>query len=153
MTTNIAYFPQTPFENEMDNEERSRRTSTQYLETSTTTRTRARNEETPEGNPEETTLINVWKADIAQYYLDTFGVKMPPVAKADVNDALEAGLEPVLVFRALDEAAIAPRPSWAYSRAILRRLVNEGCLTEAAYNARQRKWQSRRRRSDDDMPF
>ena len=148
MSTNLAYFPHTPLENEMENEERSRTTSS-TLSTSTTTRARARNEETDN----EKTLENVWKTDIAQYYLDTFGVKMPPVAKADVNDALEAGLEPVLVFRALDEAAIAPRPSWAYARAILRRLVNEGCLTEAAYNARQRKWQSRRRRSDDDMPF
>lgn len=145
MTSNIAYLVK---ENE-ENEERRSISSTQYSKSSSTTRTRARNEET--ANDE--TTENVWKTDIAQYYFDTFGVKMPPVAKFDVNDAIEAGLEPVLVFRALDEAAIAPRPSWAYARAIIKRLINENCLTESAYNARQAKWKAKKYKNDDPLPF
>ena len=88
--------------------------------------------------------------DIARYYRDTLGCVMPPMAKRDVAAAIEAGLEPQLVIIALDETALAPRPSWAYARAILRRLLREGVYDEQAYNRRQARYKARK---SDDLPF
>ncbi len=129
----ITPFPQTPIlENE--NQEQEARTS------STTTRARAR----------EGAELRVWMDDIARYYRDTLGCVMPPMAKRDVEAAIEAGLEPQLVIIALDETALAPRPSWAYARAILRRLLREGVYDEQAYNRRQAQFKARK---SDDLPF
>ena len=129
----ITPFPQTPIPGN-ENKEQEARTS------STTTRARAR----------EGAEIRVWMDDIARYYRDTLGCVMPPMAKRDVAAAIEAGLEPQLVIIALDETALAPRPSWAYARAILRRLLREGVYDEQAYNRRQARYKARK---SDDLPF
>lgn len=129
----ITPFPQTPIP-ENENQEQEASTS------STTTRARAR----------EGAELRVWMDDIARYYRDTLGCVMPPMAKRDVEAAIEAGLEPQLVIIALDETALAPRPSWAYARAILRRLLREGVYDEQAYNRRQARFKARK---SDDLPF
>lgn len=129
----ITPFPQTPIP-ENENQEQEASTS------STTTRARAR----------EGAELRVWMDDIARYYRDTLGCVMPPMAKRDVDAAIEAGLEPQLVIIALDETALAPRPSWAYARAILRRLLREGVYDEQAYNRRQARFKARK---SDDLPF
>lgn len=84
--------------------------------------------------------------EVAEYYCKAFGVSlMPPVAKAACLRALEAGMEQSLIYLAIDEASIAPRPSWNYAAAILRRLQEEKCLTGEAYIARQERWAARHR--------
>lgn len=143
--SNLAFFPQTP----MNNEEREERaaSSTQYSVkelSSSTTRVRAREDD-------ETTR-RVWEADLTQYFHDTFGAPCSPLARRDMAAAMEAGLDPQLIVIAMDEAALAPRPSWAYARAILRRLIDEGVQTEQDYEARQRRWRCRRKKNDD-LPF
>lgn len=130
----ITPFPQTPVTPENEKQEQEASTS------STTTRARAR----------EGAELRVWMDDIARYYRDTLGCVMPPMAKRDVEAAIEAGLEPQLVIIALDETALAPRPSWAYARAILRRLLREGVYDEQAYNRRQARFKARK---SDDLPF
>lgn len=97
---------------------------------STTTRTRAR---TREGN----SLIEQAIRDVGQYYADTFGCRMPPVAEREIRAAMEQGMETEVFFSALDEAAGAPRPSWAYARAILRRCLAEGVKTAHDWDMRQ----------------
>lgn len=131
----ITPFPQTPIP-ENENQEQEARTS------STTTRACAHARESVE--------MRVWMDDIARYYRETLGCVMPPMAKRDVTAAIEAGLEPQLVMTALDETALAPRPSWAYARAILRRLLREGVYDEQAYAQRQARF---RARHSDDLPF
>ena len=124
----ITLFPQTPFTQE--NEELSQELSNSL--SSSTTRVRAHARE---------------RAEIEQYYCDTFGApKVPPVAIREIDFALEHGLDPALIMTAMDEAAMAPRPSWAYARAIIRRLLGEGVLTPDAYAHRQARWQARRSR-------
>lgn len=92
------------------------------------------------------------KAEIEQYFCDTFGAaKMPPVAIRQIDVVLERGMEPALIYTAMDEAALAPRPSWAYAAAILRRLMSEKVFTEDDYQKRQAAW--RRRRGLDELPF
>lgn len=127
-------FPQTP---NQENEENQREELSKSLSSSTTracARTRAR-------------------AEVEQYYCDTFGAPTaPPVAIRQMDYALEHGMEPELIMTAIDEAALAPRPSWAYARAIIQRLLAEGVLTPEAYAQRQARFYSRRSR-DYEIPF
>ena len=131
----ITPFPQTPVTPENEEREEARSSST-------TTRACAHARESVE--------MRVWMDDIARYYRETLGCVMPPMAKRDATAAIEAGLEPQLVIIALDETALAPRPSWAYARAILRRLLREGVYDEQAYNRRQARFKARK---SDDLPF
>lgn len=79
-------------------------------------------------------------AIIRDYYRDTFGLRCPPVAERDIDRFLDAGITAEVVKICIDEAALAPRPSWAYARAILRRLMNEGVRTAQEYTKRQTDW-------------
>ena len=133
-TATITPFPHTPFSQENERNENSVSNSV----TSSTTRLRAR------------TRV---REEIEQYYCDTFGApKAPPVAIREIEYALDAGLAPELIQTAIDEAALAPRPSWAYARAIIRRLLGEGVLTPEAYAQRQARWAARRSQ-DYELPF
>lgn len=124
-------FPQTPFS--LENEEREE-ALTNSLTSSTTTRARAREE-------------------LERYYCDTFGApKAPPVAVRQMDYALEQEMSPEVIMTAIDEAALAPRPSWAYARAIIQRLLAEGVRTPEEYAKRQAKFYSRRSR-DFELPF
>ena len=132
-TSVIPLFPQTPLTQE--NEENG----TQSVSQSVTDYSRAR-AYAREAN-------EIFVEEVADYYCETFGAPvMPPVAKRQCILALEQGLDASLVYTAIDEAALAPRPSWAYAAAILRRLCAEGCFTAAAYEERQERWARRRGR-------
>lgn len=129
----ISPFPQTPI---LENEEREEELSNSL--SSTTTRTRARAHA---------------REEVEQYYCDTFGAAVtPPVAVRQIDYALERGMLPEVIMTAIDEAALAPRPSWAYARAIIQRLLAEGVLTPEAYGRRQAQFYARRSR-DHELPF
>jgi len=133
MSRNLAVipFPHTP---NPENEEREEQLSQSLSSSTTGARACAR---TRESAVEE----------IAQYYCDTFGApKAPPVVIRECEFALEQGMSWQLILITMDEAALAPRPSWAYARAIIRRLLGEGVLTPDAYAQRQARWQARRSR-------
>lgn len=139
-------FPQTPFtpENESDEKELSQSLSSEYY-SHARAREEAQREMIERRRREEI-------AGIPSYFCETFGAAaMPPVARREVEAALDAGLEPALIYTAMDEAAQAPRPSWAYARAILRRLVAENCFTEDDYAARQARHRARWQRTE--LPF
>lgn len=129
-------FPQTPFTQE--NEEREQELTNSVSESLTTgararTRTREEREE----------IID----EYAGYYCETFGtLTCPPVAKQRMRICLGSGMDPELIRTAIDEAAMAPRPSWAYANAILMRLLQEECFTLAQYEDRQIRWANRRSR-------
>lgn len=124
-------FPQTPFTQE--NEEREQELTNSVSE-SLTTGARARTREE---------IID----EYAGYYCETFGtLTCPPVAKQRMRISLNAGMDPELIRTAMDEAAMAPRPSWAYANAILMRLLQEECFTLDAYEQRQIRWANRKHR-------
>ncbi|MGN1003463.1 MAG: hypothetical protein ACI4O5_01410 [Oscillospiraceae bacterium] len=50
---------------------------------------------------------------------------MPPWIVNEVSDAITRGVCPYYYVYALREAAGAPRPSWQYALAIVRRLIRE----------------------------
>ena len=128
----IYPFPQTPIP---ENEENEKNSVSQSVSSSTTTRARAREE------------IEEIIEDLSGYYCETFGTAAcPPVARQRMRICLHAGMDPQLIATAMDEAAMAPRPSWAYAQAILMRLQQESCLTPEAYEQRQLQWAARRKR-------
>lgn len=133
-TSVIPLFPQTPLtqEDERENRQSVSQSVTNY------SRARARAREAYAEFVDE---------DLAEYYCSAFGTPiMPPVAKSLCMRALDAGMEQSLLYVAIDEASIAPRPSWNYAAAILRRLLEEKCLTGEEYIERQERWARRRGR-------
>ena len=134
-TATIFPFPHTP---NQENEEREQAVSKSVSESLTTgARARVRVREEIED------LIDSYSA----YYCETFGtLTCPPVAKQRMRICLHAGMDPELIRTAMDEAAMAPRPSWAYANAILMRLLQEECFTLSAYEDRQIRWANRKHR-------
>ena len=66
---------------------------------------------------------------------------MRPNIKAMVQRYLDAGMEVEVVMHALEDTSLAPRPSWRYCLAILRRCVAESAVTEDAWQRRQMDYQ------------
>lgn len=129
-------FPQTPLTPERDRERE--KVSDLLTESLSTTRARARGEDNEQS--EKAQIVE----ELAAYYCATFGAAtMPPVAERCCLSAMAAGMDEGLIFNAMDEAAMAPRPSWAYAAAIIRRLMQEECFTWDAYEERQQRWQQR----------
>lgn len=82
---------------------------------------------------------------IAEAYLDSIGRRMPSVAVEECMGMIDAGMLPATIMLALDETAGAPRPSWAYCRAILAGCLRDGALTPEGYKARNDRWRGRRK--------
>ena len=80
--------------------------------------------------------------EVMDYYKAVFGTPTcPPVVKRELEAYYRAGMNAQVMIEALDEASVAPRPSWAYARAIIRRCISEGVLDIDAYYERQINWQ------------
>lgn len=64
------------------------------------------------------------------------------VKARDIEQALTKGVQPSAILDAIEQTALAPRPSHAYLRAILRRYAAEGITTQAAAAAdrERRRW-------------
>lgn len=78
-------------------------------------------------------------------YADTFDRRPPRLVADEMEVYLAEGMEPVVIMWALDAAAAAPRPSWAYARAILNACAREGVKTAEDWQNRQNRWANRRK--------
>lgn len=76
---------------------------------------------------------------LASYYRDSFERRIPSSVEIEVSELLRAGMERELIEAAIDEAMAAPRPSWAYARAVLARCWREGIRTVEAFR-RGKRW-------------
>lgn len=63
--------------------------------------------------------------EIKTAYRQSLQRPMPPWIVSEVSDAITTGVCPYYYVYALREAAAAPRPSWQYAMAIVRRLCRE----------------------------
>lgn len=90
---------------------------------------------------------------LAAYYRDTFGSYCPACARREMEEALDRGIFPDVIMICLDEAAAAPRPSWAYARAILRRCIAEGIHTAEDYGQGQIRYYARGGKKSRELPF
>lgn len=76
-------------------------------------------------------LTQMFMEHFAQDYQDAIGTRPVQLIIKEVREQLEKGnITPTQVSRALQQTAYAPRPSWAYARAIIRRMVRDGEYTE-----------------------
>lgn len=109
-----------------------------------TTRVRAREDETEREQR--------YAQQIADYYAEAIGRGFaPPAVRRAIQTLLRDGFEDAVLLAVIDEASMAPTPSWAYAQAIIRRLKAEGCKTADQWEARQRKWAFRHQ--PDPMEF
>lgn len=73
----------------------------------------------------------------AECYCDTLGrARCPPSIMREMADAIDQGMTDAVICAALVAASDAPRPSWAYARAIMGRCLADGCLDADGWAAR-----------------
>ena len=100
----------------------------------------------PKSYPEETlsssttTRAPARVEEVLRYYGDAFGVAAPPRVAREVTSLLSDGVDADMLLEIIDEASVAPRPSWCYARAIISRCLAEGVKTCADYYERQIRW-------------
>ena len=80
---------------------------------------------------------------LADCYRDTLERRPAGIVLDEMAAFLDQGVEPCVIMMALDETAAAPRPSWAYARAILRGCVRDGATTAQGWHDRQARWAGR----------
>lgn len=98
-----------------ENEKRTTTTTTTIgSSSSSTTRAHARTRETE---------INVAIAGLRELYQDAIGQPMSDICERALRRDLEKGVPYLYFHYALEETAFAPRPSWRYTLAIVRRLL------------------------------
>lgn len=132
LTANITPFPHTP-EPSTTNDHYDNLLS--QLVSSSTTRTHASTR-----TREEQDL-----AAVARHYEACLGVRCPPPAMRQLAMYLHDGIEAAMLMQALEDASEAPRPSWAYARAIIEACIREGVTTIEDYYGRQISWRMGRR--------
>lgn len=103
-------------------EKRTTTTTTTSSSSNTThTRTRAYAREVSEDHARQVEL-NVQVEDLRSLYAQAIGAPMSPMIAKELRHELEAGTPYIYYHYALWQTAYAPRPSWRYTLAIVRRL-------------------------------
>lgn len=69
--------------------------------------------------------LNVQVEDLRSLYAQAIGAPMSPMIAKELRHELEAGTPYIYYHYALWQTAYAPRPSWRYTLAIVRRLKNQ----------------------------
>lgn len=87
--------------------------------------------------------------EVLDTYEDVFGRPMPRFVQREVADLL-ADVQTDMVVAVLEYTACAPRPSWAYARAVLIRNRDMGVRSAVAFRTALNK---RCRDQIDDMPY
>ncbi len=100
-------------------------TSTSTSTTRTTTRVRAC---AREGDPRAAMLHGQY-VDVCEYYAQAFHRSPAPAIQREIATRIKAGMSADVLRAAIDDTMMAPRPSWAYMAAILRRCDLEGIRT------------------------
>lgn len=75
--------------------------------------------------------------EIAELYEDVFCRHMPGIVAMEIMAMMAAGAGADLVAEIIRYTAGAPRPSWAYARAVLRRQMAMGTRTAEDFTARE----------------
>lgn len=131
-------------QNDKNNDYYNRSSSTTTSSSSSTTTTIGRETKTTSADSRMTTadsqeqlqsfrkfLTQMFMEHFEQDYQDAIGTRPVQLIIKEVRTQLERGeITPQQVSRALQQTAYAPRPSWAYARAIIRRMVRDGEFTE-----------------------
>lgn len=101
--------------------------------TTTTTSTATSSSSTRASARAREATINCAVEGLRQLYQDAIGQPMSAICERALRADLEAGTPYIFYHYALEETAFAPRPSWRYTQAIVRRLLAQGVTEEDAY--------------------
>lgn len=69
-------------------------------------------------------------ARIGEAYFDVLGRPMPKFVQHEVQRMMDAGVTSGMIVAVLEYTACAPRPSWAYARAVIYRNEERGIKDE-----------------------
>lgn len=72
-------------------------------------------------------------AMLAEVYQDVLGRPMPRFVASELAERMQAGAQPDMLAAILQYTGGAPRPSWAYARAVIDRQMAMGTRTAAAF--------------------
>lgn len=81
--------------------------------------------------------------DVCLYYADSFRRSITPIIQKQIAELIRGGMTGEVIRMAIDETQMAPRPSWAYCAAILRRCEDSGIKTIEDWNADKQRYSSR----------
>lgn len=80
---------------------------------------------------------------VLQYAAEALQLRPGPVLQQDVFDAMGDGMEADTLIACIQEAEMAPRPSWGYARAVIRRCRQSRILTIEDWQKDKNRWGSR----------
>lgn len=83
---------------------------------------------------------------VAEMYFDTLGREMPRFVGQEVQGMIDAGIEPDMICAVLAYTTGAPRPSWAYARAVIEKQAMQGAKTADQFHENVGKWRDSRSR-------
>lgn len=90
------------------------------------------------------------RREIDEVYLDVFNRSLPAFVRREVEWFLGRGMQPQMIRCVIEYTACAPRPSWAYARAVLYRSMDKHIMTEDEFN---RNLESRGRDGCEVLPY
>ena len=70
------------------------------------------------------------------------GADPRPYHADQIDYYLRCGIEVDMLYRAAESTTMAPYPSWAYFKAIIRNCARSDCFTAAAYDERIAAWRA-----------
>lgn len=89
-------------------------------------------------------MLHGMYVDCCEYYARAFGRSPAPGIQRELATRIRDGMSAEVLRAAIDDTMMAPRPSWAYMAAILRRCDAEGILTLEQWNTSKERYQARK---------
>lgn len=133
--TITRHYPEDHHQNQPDSTSSS---SSSSASSSTTTRVRARAREAEI----KAAMLHGQYVDVCGYYAQAFHRSPAPSVQRDIAIRIKGGMSADVIRAAIDDTMMAPRPSWAYMAAILRRCDIEGIRTMKDWNESKQRFQS-----------
>lgn len=84
-------------------------------------------------------------AEAARIVCQTIGIEAREYHLEQVAWYMRNGFDTDLLYQAAESTAMAPRPTWAYFKGIMRRCAQDGCKNGAQYAARIDAWRQTKR--------
>lgn len=87
--------------------------------------------------------------ELYDLYMDAFQRdRVAAIVRREMAQAIEAGADPSLIVYAIELSEIAPTPSWAYARAVIRKCMSDGCRTYEDCAERAQRVRAQSKKSD-----
>lgn len=119
------------------NQESTTTSTSSATGSSTTTRACARAREEARAS-----MLHGQYVDCCEYYARAFNRSPAPGIQRELATRIRDGMSADVIRAAIDDTMMAPRPSWAYMTAILRRCDLEGIRTLAEWNTSKERYQA-----------